>query len=72
MKTIKCAQVGGGSCPFEVSAETLEDAKMQMSAHAKEAHADMMASATPESMAEWNTMFDGVWAAASEAEKPAM
>ncbi len=66
MKIIKCSQVGGGACTFEVTAQTLEDAKMQMSAHAKEVHADMVAKATPESMAEWNTMFDKLWAETPE------
>jgi predicted small metal-binding protein len=61
MKTVKCAQVGGGTCPFEVTTATAEEAKTQMGDHAKEAHAEMIASATPESMAEWNTMFDKVW-----------
>jgi len=61
MKTIKCSQVGGGACNFEVTATTLEDAKKQFADHAKVAHADMMASATPESMAEWNTGFDKLW-----------
>lgn len=61
MKTIKCSQVGGGTCSFEVTAETAEESKMKFSEHAKEAHADMMAAATPESMKEWNEMFDKVW-----------
>ena len=66
MKTIKCSQVGGGSCAFEVTAATPEEAKQKMSEHAKVAHADMVAKATPESMAEWNTMFDKLWAATPE------
>lgn len=61
MKTIKCSQVGGGTCAFEATAATAEEVKSQMSEHAKVAHADMMANATPESMAEWNTMFDKLW-----------
>lgn len=67
MKTISCAQIGGGTCAFSVTAATSEDAKQQFMAHAKEAHADMVAAATPESMATWNTMFDGVWAGTPEA-----
>ncbi len=66
MKIIKCSQVGGDTCSFEVTAETMEDAKAQMGAHAKEAHADMMAKSTPESMAEWNTMFEKLWAETPE------
>ena len=62
MKTIKCSQVGGGTCAFEATGATAEEVKSQMGEHAKVAHADMMASATSESMAEWNTMFDNVWA----------
>jgi predicted small metal-binding protein len=62
MKTIKCSQVGGGTCTFEASGETPEEVKGKMAEHAKVAHADMMAKATPESMAEWNTMFDKLWA----------
>lgn len=67
MKKIMCSQVGGETCPFSVTSETAEDAKQQFSVHAKEAHAEMVAAATPESMGEWNTMFDGVWAAAPTA-----
>ena len=66
MKTIKCSQVGGGTCAFEVTTETMEDAKMKMGEHANEAHADMVAAATPESMSEWNVMFDKVWAETPE------
>jgi len=62
MKTIKCSQVGGEGCDFEVKAETAEDAKAQLSAHAKEAHAEMMAAATSESMEEWDKNFEKVWA----------
>lgn len=65
MKTIKCSQVGGGDCTFEVSAETAEEAKSKFNEHAKQAHADMVATATPESMKEWNGMFDKVWESAS-------
>ena len=62
MKTIKCSQVGGGTCTFEATGATAEEVKVQMGEHAKVSHADMMASVTPESMAEWNTMFDKLWA----------
>ena len=61
MKTIKCSQVGGGTCTFEVTASTVEEAKMKMSEHAKIDHADMVAKSTPESMKEWNDMFDKLW-----------
>ncbi|MFZ2522188.1 MAG: DUF1059 domain-containing protein [Minisyncoccia bacterium] len=61
MKTIKCSQVGGVGCNFEVTSATKEDAKKQFADHAKVAHADMMAKATPESMAEWDKGFDKVW-----------
>ena len=69
MKTIKCSQVGGGECDFEVTAETKEAAKEQFSAHAKEAHTDMVEAATPESMEKWNTDFDKVWEEAPEASE---
>lgn len=62
MKTIKCSQVGGDNCVFEVTTETVDDAKIQFNEHAKTAHADMMKDMTSEKMAEWNTMFDKVWA----------
>lgn len=62
MKTIKCSQVGGGTCPFEVTVATAEESKAKFSEHAKVDHADMVAAATPESMKEWNAMFDKVWA----------
>lgn len=61
MKTIKCSQVGGVGCDFEVTAETLEDAGKQFSEHAKVVHADMVASSTPESMAEWNAGLAKLW-----------
>ena len=67
MKTIKCSQVGGGACTFEATGATAEEVKMKLGEHAKVAHADMMAQATPESMAEWNTMFDKLWAETPEA-----
>jgi predicted small metal-binding protein len=66
MKTIKCSQVGGGTCPAEFTAATQEEMRTMLGDHAKEAHADMVASATPESMAEWNAMFDKVWAETPE------
>jgi len=62
MKTIKCSQLGGETCTFEVSAETPEEAKQKFSDHAKEAHPEMVAAATRESMKEWGEMFDKVWA----------
>jgi len=62
MKTIKCSQVGGDTCTFEAAGATAEEVKMKMSEHAKTTHADMVDNATPESMAEWNTMFDKLWA----------
>ncbi|MFA7308949.1 MAG: DUF1059 domain-containing protein [Patescibacteria group bacterium] len=73
MKTIACALVGGVGCDAKFTAETAEEMKSMFSEHAKVAHADMMAASTDESMAEWNTMFEKVWAetaddATSEAE----
>jgi len=56
-----CAQVGGGTCPAEFSAETAEEMKKKIGEHAKVAHADMMAKATPESMKEWDEMFQREW-----------
>ena len=67
MKTIKCSQVGGGTCTFEVSAATPEEAKQKFGAHAQVAHADMVKAATPESMAQWNADFDKTWAGTAEA-----
>lgn len=61
MKTIKCSSVGGGDCTFEVKATTKEEAKTMMGEHAKVAHAEMMASSTPESMQKWNEDFDNLW-----------
>ena len=61
MKTIKCSQVGGGTCAFEASGETAEEVKSKMGEHAKAAHADIMAQATPESMKEWEGMFQKLW-----------
>jgi predicted small metal-binding protein len=65
MKTIKCSDVGGENCTFEVTAETAEEAKNKFSEHAKVAHAEMVASATPESMKTWNETFDKAWESAS-------
>jgi len=64
MKTIKCSQIGGENCTFEVTAETMEEAKGKFSEHAKVAHAEMVAAATPESTKKWNEMFEKTWAAA--------
>ena len=61
MKTIACAQVGGGECPAKFTAETAEEMKTMLSEHAKEAHAEMMAASTPESMEKWNADFEKVW-----------
>ncbi len=61
MKTIKCSQVGGDTCSFEVTAETAEEAKAKFGEHAKVAHADMMEKATPEDMANWDKDFHKVW-----------
>ena len=66
MKTIKCSQVGGDTCTFEVTANTAEEAKMKLGEHAKIHHADIMANVTPESMEKWNTMFDKLWAETPE------
>jgi predicted small metal-binding protein len=63
MKTIKCSDLGGGTCDFAATAATPDEVKAKMSEHAKTAHADMVAKSTPESMTEWNVMFDKVWAA---------
>ena len=62
MKTIKCSQVGGGDCTFEVTGETAEEVKGKFHAHAKEAHAEMVAKATPENMEQWNKDFEKTWA----------
>ncbi len=67
MKTIKCSQVGGEGCDAVFSAETPEEMMEKMGAHAKEAHAEMMANATPESLKEWGGMFRGVWDATPDA-----
>lgn len=61
MKTIKCSQVGGGTCDAEFTASTEEEMKKMLGEHAKVAHAEMMANATKESMAEWDAMFHKLW-----------
>ena len=61
MKTIKCSQVGGGTCTAEFTAATPEEMMKMLGDHAKVAHADMMAKSTPESMKEWGVMFRKVW-----------
>ena len=66
MKTIKCSQVGGDTCSFEVTVATAEEIKMKLGEHAKVAHADMIAKYTPESIKEWNMMFDKLWMSTSE------
>ena len=70
MKKMTCAQVGGGDCSAVFTAETPEEMKGRMTAHAKEAHADMMAKATPESMKEWDEMFQKQWDATPEEVAP--
>jgi len=67
MKKVLCSQVGGETCPAEFTAETKEEMLTQLGDHAKVSHAEMMASATPESMADWNKGFDAVWEAAPTA-----
>jgi predicted small metal-binding protein len=66
MKTIKCSQVGGGECAFTATGSTQDEVKGLLSAHAKEAHAEMVAAATPESMEEWGKMYAGVWESAPD------
>jgi predicted small metal-binding protein len=66
MKTIKCSQVGGEGCAFEVTDATVEEVKAKFGEHAKEAHADMVAKATPETMAGWNKGFGKLWAETPE------
>lgn len=41
----------GMDCDFEVAAETMEEVKEKAFAHAKEQHAEMFSSMTPEQMA---------------------
>lgn len=67
MKTIACADVGEATCPFTVTAETVEDAKQQMLAHGKEAHPDLDVTSTPEAKQEWESRFEDVWDAEPEA-----
>ena len=59
--------MGVETCAFSVTTATMDDAKQQLTAHAHEAHADMMAAATPESMEQWDKKLEEVWAAAPEA-----
>ena len=66
MKTIKCSQVGGENCAFEVTAETPENAKAQFGEHAKVVHVEMVAKATPENMEKWNNDFNKTWAEAPD------
>ncbi len=67
MKTIKCSQVGGGTCAFEVTGASADEIKEKFMAHANEAHAEMVAAATPESMAKWNADFDKTYAETPDA-----
>ncbi len=62
-KTIKCSDTTPqGGCDASFTADTPEDAKAQLTAHARESHADMMAKATPEDITKWNANFDNnVW-----------
>lgn len=57
LKTIKFSQVGGGTCPLELEADTDEDVMFQFSTQAKGAHTELMAAATPESMTKWEEDF---------------
>ena len=67
-KTITCSDtVAEGGCDATFTAETMEDAKSQLGAHAAQAHADMMKDSTEEDMAKWNTNFEtNVWPNAPE------
>lgn len=62
MKTIKCSEVGGETCKAEFSGETAEEVKQKLGEHASVAHREMMEKATPESMEEWNKMYQNLWA----------
>jgi len=54
MKKIACSAVGGGECTHVIEWEGDFDAFKEVAgAHAKEAHAEMIAAATPESMEQW-------------------
>lgn len=66
MKTIKCSEVGGDSCDFSVTTSTIQEARMKLLEHAKEAHPEMFKSATPDARTEWETKFKNVWDHAAE------
>ena len=50
MKKISCADLPGndGTCNITITAETTDEAVQKMFAHAQKAHADKLASITPE------------------------
>ncbi|MAF81176.1 hypothetical protein CL628_04150 [bacterium] len=59
MKQFTCLDAtpeGGTPCDFVAQGETSEEVINMMKAHAGEKHADLIAQATPESMATWEQM----------------
>lgn len=50
MKSLSCKDIGSMDCNFTATGDTAEAVKEAMFAHAQDAHADVLASMTPEQM----------------------
>jgi predicted small metal-binding protein len=60
MKHLKCSDVSGAECSFEAHGETAEDTKAALDAHGKEAHAEMLSSASDEQKAMMKEKMDSM------------
>lgn len=58
MKTITCKQLGDETCTFSAEAETVEELKAKLMAHAKEVHAEKLAKMSPQELAEMDKEID--------------
>ena len=58
MKSLSCKDLGGMDCNYTAKGATADEVKQAMFAHAQQAHADKLASMTPEQMQEVQQVMD--------------
>ena len=58
MKSIACKQLGDEVCNFSTEAETAEEVKAKLMAHAQVVHKEKLASMTPEQLTELDKEID--------------
>lgn len=59
---LSCSEVGGMNCNFSTTADTVEEMKQKMFAHAGQVHREMLASMTEAQKAEVNRKIDSLLA----------